>query len=103
MRVGIIISHVRPEEKLLISAFQARGVEPDITRFALAELAAGRGREEWHDKPVHLVPVAPCREFDSRRDIAPLVAAAELQLAVVRRGQVREVVRLDQHVGEFGE
>jgi len=30
MRVGIIISHVRPEEKLLISAFQARGVEPDI-------------------------------------------------------------------------
>ncbi len=30
MRVGIIISHVRPEEKLLISAFQARGVEPDV-------------------------------------------------------------------------
>lgn len=30
MRVGIIISHVRPEEKLLISAFQARGVEPEI-------------------------------------------------------------------------
>ena len=30
MRVGVIISHVRPEEKLLISAFQARGVEPDI-------------------------------------------------------------------------
>ncbi|MCA0456014.1 MAG: lysine biosynthesis protein LysX [Chloroflexi bacterium] len=30
MRVGIIISHIRPEEKLLISAFQARGVEPDI-------------------------------------------------------------------------
>src|ERR1051325_6482193 len=30
MRVGIIISHVRPEEKLLISPFQARGIEPDI-------------------------------------------------------------------------
>lgn len=30
MRVGIIISHIRPEEKLLISAFQARGVEPDV-------------------------------------------------------------------------
>jgi [lysine-biosynthesis-protein LysW]---L-2-aminoadipate ligase len=30
MRVGIIISHVRPEEKLLINAFQAQGVEPDI-------------------------------------------------------------------------
>ncbi len=30
MRVGIIISHVRPEEKLLITAFQAQGVEPDV-------------------------------------------------------------------------
>jgi [lysine-biosynthesis-protein LysW]---L-2-aminoadipate ligase len=30
MRIGVIITHVRPEEKLLISAFQARGVEPDI-------------------------------------------------------------------------
>lgn len=30
MRVGIIISHVRPEEKLLIEAFQKQGVEPDI-------------------------------------------------------------------------
>lgn len=30
MRVGIIISHVRPEEKLLITAFQARGIEPDV-------------------------------------------------------------------------
>ncbi len=30
MRVGIIISHIRPEEKLLINAFQARGIEPDI-------------------------------------------------------------------------
>ncbi len=30
MRVGIVISHIRPEEKLLIAAFQALGVEPDI-------------------------------------------------------------------------
>jgi [lysine-biosynthesis-protein LysW]---L-2-aminoadipate ligase len=30
MRVGIIISHVRPEEKLLITSFQARGIEPDV-------------------------------------------------------------------------
>lgn len=30
MRIGIIISHVRPEEKLLISAFQVQGVEPEI-------------------------------------------------------------------------
>jgi [lysine-biosynthesis-protein LysW]--L-2-aminoadipate ligase len=30
MRIGIIVTHIRPEEKLLIAAFQARGVEPDI-------------------------------------------------------------------------
>lgn len=30
MRIAIIISHIRPEEKLLIAAFQAQGVEPDI-------------------------------------------------------------------------
>ncbi len=43
MRVGIIISHIRPEEKLLISAFQARGIEPDIIsdREINVELTAG--------------------------------------------------------------
>jgi [lysine-biosynthesis-protein LysW]--L-2-aminoadipate ligase len=30
MRVGILVTHIRAEEKLLITAFQSRGVEPDI-------------------------------------------------------------------------
>lgn len=30
MRVAILITHIRAEEKLLISAFQAQGIEPDI-------------------------------------------------------------------------
>jgi [lysine-biosynthesis-protein LysW]--L-2-aminoadipate ligase len=30
MRIGILVTHIRAEEKLLIQAFQARGVEPDI-------------------------------------------------------------------------
>ncbi len=30
MRVAIVISHIRPEEKLLITAFQSQGVEPDV-------------------------------------------------------------------------
>jgi [lysine-biosynthesis-protein LysW]--L-2-aminoadipate ligase len=30
MRVGMLVTHIRPEEKLLIAAFQARGIEPDI-------------------------------------------------------------------------
>lgn len=30
MRIGILVTHIRAEEKLLIEAFQAQGVEPDI-------------------------------------------------------------------------
>jgi [lysine-biosynthesis-protein LysW]--L-2-aminoadipate ligase len=30
MRIGILVTHIRPEEKLLISAFQAQGIEPDV-------------------------------------------------------------------------
>ncbi len=30
MRIALLVTHIRPEEKLLIAAFQAQGVEPDI-------------------------------------------------------------------------
>ena len=30
MRIGMLVTHIRPEEKLLIAAFQAAGIEPDI-------------------------------------------------------------------------
>ena len=30
MRIGILITHIRAEEKLLINAFQQQGIEPDI-------------------------------------------------------------------------
>lgn len=30
MRVGILITHIRAEEKLLITAFEERGIQPDI-------------------------------------------------------------------------
>ncbi len=46
MRVGIIISHVRPEEKLLISAFQARGIEPDIISDREIDLEITAGPEQ---------------------------------------------------------
>lgn len=46
MRVGIIISHVRPEEKLLINAFQARGVEPDVISDREIDLEITAGPEQ---------------------------------------------------------
>lgn len=30
MRVGILVTHLRPEEKLLIGAFEAQGITPDV-------------------------------------------------------------------------
>ena len=47
-------------------------------------------------------PAHPPREIDPRRDVAPLIAAARLQLAAVAIEQMDEVVRLQQHVAEFG-
>ncbi|MCU0514683.1 MAG: lysine biosynthesis protein LysX, partial [Anaerolineae bacterium] len=29
-RLAILVTHLRPEEKLLLEAFKARGIEPDI-------------------------------------------------------------------------
>lgn len=30
MRVGILVTHIRAEEKLLVAAFKAQGIEPDV-------------------------------------------------------------------------
>jgi [lysine-biosynthesis-protein LysW]--L-2-aminoadipate ligase len=30
MRIAILVTHIRPEEKLLIAAFQAQGIEPEL-------------------------------------------------------------------------
>lgn len=46
MRIGIIITHVRPEEKLLISAFQARGIEPDIIADSALNIDLTAGAEQ---------------------------------------------------------
>jgi [lysine-biosynthesis-protein LysW]--L-2-aminoadipate ligase len=61
MRVGIVISHIRPEEKLLISAFQAQGVEPEIIndREIIFDITAGPEQSSptgtaWHDYDVIL-------------------------------------------------
>lgn len=46
MRVGILVTHIRAEEKLLVQAFQARGIEPDILldRNIHLDLTGGAGQ-----------------------------------------------------------
>ncbi|MBW4437528.1 MAG: lysine biosynthesis protein LysX [Pleurocapsa minor GSE-CHR-MK-17-07R] len=43
MQIAILVTHIRPEEKLLVEAFRARGIEPDIIldRDANIDLTAG--------------------------------------------------------------
>lgn len=58
MRVGIIISHVRPEEKLLITAFQAQGVEPDVISDRDINLDITAGAEQFAPSGI------PWRNYD---------------------------------------
>lgn len=58
MRVGIIISHIRPEEKLLVSAFQAQGVEPDVISDREINLEITAGPEQ------HAPIGVPWRDYD---------------------------------------
>ena len=51
---------------------------------------------------VEFARAEPAAEFDARRDVAPLVAAADLHPAVERVGEVHEVPGLQQHVAELG-
>lgn len=56
MRIGILITHIRAEEKLLINAFQQRGIEPDVLLDRTLNFALTQGAEQhapsgvaWHD------------------------------------------------------
>ncbi len=78
------------------------GVEPDIPRFGLAEfLSARRGEQREHHRVRLALPLAP-NQIRARRDIAPLVTAADLQRAIIAVKQFQIIVRLHQAVRELG-
>jgi [lysine-biosynthesis-protein LysW]---L-2-aminoadipate ligase len=59
MRLAVIVTHVRPEEKLLIGAFQSRGIEPDVISDSTINIDITAGAEQlapsgipWHDYDV---------------------------------------------------
>ena len=58
MRIGVIITHVRPEEKLLIGAFQARGIEPDIIADSTINVDITAGPEQLAPSGI------PWRDYD---------------------------------------
>jgi [lysine-biosynthesis-protein LysW]---L-2-aminoadipate ligase len=58
MRTGIIITHIRPEEKLLISAFQSLGVQPDIIADSTINIDITAGSEQLAPSGI------PWRDYD---------------------------------------
>ena len=70
----------------------ARGIEPDVAGLALPELGAGGRGDEREDQPVRLAALPPADQLDPRGDVAPLVAAAHLELAALGPPEMPEVV-----------
>ena len=77
-------------------------VEPDGARLGLAVLGAVRLHDERRGEAPDLVAAHLADEVDPHGDVAPLVAATELEVAAVIEVQAQEVVGLQQHVAELG-
>ena len=80
--LDVAVVGIEPELVEVVGA-GALGVEPDVAGLALAELGARGGRDERKDQAVHLPALALAHQLSARGDVAPLVAAAHLQLAAL--------------------
>src|SRR5439155_7426479 len=77
-------------------------VEPDGAGFRLAELGAVGIRDERQCESVNLFAEFLAAQVDSGGDVAPLIAAADLQFAIVFLAEHVKVQCLEQHVTELG-
>jgi len=78
------------------------GIEPQRARLGLAHLRAVALGQERAGDAVELGAAHAPGEVDARRDVAPLVAPAHLDLAAVLLVQVHEIVGLQEHIAELG-
>ena len=78
------------------------GVEPDGVALALSELGAIRVRDERGADGVRRLPFDLANEVGAARQVAPLVAATRLQLAVVLTKELEKVEALQNLVAELG-
>ena len=99
---GILVAHVQPELVELIWRSVAR-VEPDVSGLCLAELATVGLRNQRAGQCKYLPAVRTANQFGTGGDVTPLVAATHLELAAFGFIQMKEVVPLQQLVGEFRE
>jgi hypothetical protein len=98
---GVGVGLVNPELVELVGG-GALGVEPDVAALRLAELGAVALGDEGEREAEGVLPAQTAGEVHARDDIAPLIAAADLEAAIERVVEVEEVVGLEQAVGELG-
>src|SRR5579863_6688699 len=97
----ICIGSVQPELIEFIGGCFG-GVEPDIAFFGLSEFAAVGFGQKGAGKGEGFAAGLAADQLGAGGDIAPLVAAAHLELAVFICIQPVKVVSLNQLVGKFG-
>ena len=102
--LGILIADIEPELVELVWRGALR-IEPNVATFGLAEfLAIGLGDQgASQGKGLVFETQRPANQLRTRGDVAPLVVASELQLAVFVLVEPEEVIALEQLIGELGE
>lgn len=85
MRVGIIITHIRPEEKLLISAFQALGAQPDIIADSSINIDITAGSEQTAPSGI------PWRDYDVIMERSVSTSRGLYALAILESWGIRAI------------
>src|SRR5688572_33221852 len=97
---GVAIFRIQPELVELIGLCQF-GIEPDRSRFGLADLRSRRRGDERQHDPVGLAPADATNEIHAGGDVAPLIAAAHLQRASELNVEDEKIVGLEKRVAEL--
>ncbi len=100
--VDILVRRAEPE---LVEGVRGgeRRIEPNRTTLGLAEFGAVRLGDERQCHAIDLCLIEAAGEIHAAGDVAPLVVAANLQGAAEALVEHREVLGLQQGVGELGE
>src|SRR5439155_21699550 len=97
----VAVVGANPELVELIDAGPAR-IQPDGARLGLAELGSVGLGDERQGEAIDGTSEFFATKLDAGGDVAPLVAAADLQLAFVVAAQDVKVEGLEQHIAELG-
>src|SRR5690606_27776095 len=97
----IFVRCVDPE---LIESIRARTVlrEPNRTALRLAKFAAVFLRDQRRSETIDFAPPSPSRQVHTGNNVPPLIGSAELHRHTCVLVQIREIIRLENHVTELG-